>query len=310
MAKYSGKHFKGHLSKWLRGIPRKTPRGKVLKTRETVHFGSPGGAHEPVLCWDYRPDNIPIKMLFGFFRNYTPWDIICKVLPVEDHVKPGTGATLQLNSENSLDEYASILSHSGLITVKTRIPRARLFSLICKLSPEVAEELKIDPKDTQQVTLGNVKHFSKLIDNLFSYACGVERSKSHLRNEPMLSISAALKSKDSAANSKSLFEGAVKRTESNKYERNAKARALCIAHYGSRCAVCGYSLDQIYGAVARDLIHVHHLKPISKARKRARVDPIKDLRPICPNCHYVIHSRNPEYPITQVKRMISKKIGS
>jgi len=34
---------------------------------------------------------------------------------------------------------------------------------------------------------------------------------------------------------------------------------------------------------------VHHLVPISKIGKKYRVDPIKDLRPVCPNCHAVIH---------------------
>ncbi len=31
-------------------------------------------------------------------------------------------------------------------------------------------------------------------------------------------------------------------------------------------------------------IHVHHLKPLSEVGYEYRVDPIRDLRPVCPNC--------------------------
>jgi hypothetical protein len=39
------------------------------------------------------------------------------------------------------------------------------------------------------------------------------------------------------------------------------------------------------------VIHVHHLRPQSSIGKRYRVNPIADLRPVCPNCHMVLHLR-------------------
>jgi 5-methylcytosine-specific restriction protein A len=51
-------------------------------------------------------------------------------------------------------------------------------------------------------------------------------------------------------------------------------------------------------------IHVHHLTPLSTIGKEYRVDPIKDLRPICPNCHAVIHSRRPAMSIEEAKQLI------
>jgi 5-methylcytosine-specific restriction enzyme A len=48
----------------------------------------------------------------------------------------------------------------------------------------------------------------------------------------------------------------------------------------------------------------NHLNPVSGARGEREVDPIKDLRPICPNCHAVVHLQNPPLSITELKRML------
>jgi 5-methylcytosine-specific restriction protein A len=53
-------------------------------------------------------------------------------------------------------------------------------------------------------------------------------------------------------------------------------------------------------------IHVHHLKAMSRRGGRYEVDPIKDLRPICPNCHAVIHRQNPPLSIVQLRQMLKK----
>ena len=92
----------------------------------------------------------------------------------------------------------------------------------------------------------------------------------------------------------SLPEGAKQRVTVNKYERNPRARQRCIAHYGKKCCICGFSFGDTYGEVAEGFIHVHHVKPLSEIRTKYTVDPVKDLRPVCPNCHAVIHIRKGE----------------
>ncbi|MDB9470225.1 hypothetical protein PN480_18680 [Dolichospermum circinale CS-1225] len=37
------------------------------------------------------------------------------------------------------------------------------------------------------------------------------------------------------------------------------------------------------------------------------VDPIKDLRPVCPNCHAMIHRRLPPLSIDEIKSIISSE---
>ena len=89
-------------------------------------------------------------------------------------------------------------------------------------------------------------------------------------------------------------EGARKQVSVNKYERSATARQRCVQEYGERCCVCGFSFRKTYG-MDQELIHVHHVRPLSTVGDR-RPDPVRDLRPVCPNCHAVIHSRKGNRP--------------
>ncbi len=92
----------------------------------------------------------------------------------------------------------------------------------------------------------------------------------------------------------------------NKYERSSRARALCLAHHGMKCSGCEQLLADIYGPPAIEIVHVHHLTPLAEIPEEFEIDPIRDLRPVCPNCHSVIHSRQPSYTIDEVKAMISR----
>lgn len=73
-------------------------------------------------------------------------------------------------------------------------------------------------------------------------------------------------------------------------ERNPEARRKCIEYYGYTCQVCGVKLEDIYGPVAENYIHVHHLQFISDTDGEHTINPIKDLITVCPNCHAMLHS--------------------
>lgn len=103
----------------------------------------------------------------------------------------------------------------------------------------------------------------------------------------------------------SLSEGTVRQVFVNRYERSRHARRICIAHYGSRCVVCGFDFEKIYGPIGKDKIHIHHLIPLSEIQKEYEVDPIRDLRPVCPNCHLIIHSKREPFTIEEVRKMIT-----
>jgi 5-methylcytosine-specific restriction protein A len=99
-------------------------------------------------------------------------------------------------------------------------------------------------------------------------------------------------------------EGAARQILVNAYERDRRARQLCIEHYGARCFTCGLSFEERYGPEAAGIIHVHHIIPLSEIGESYQVDPIKDLCPVCPNCHAVIHATKPPRTIEQVAKMV------
>lgn len=101
-----------------------------------------------------------------------------------------------------------------------------------------------------------------------------------------------------------LPEGQKKQITSNSYERNPEARRRCVDHYGFRCAVCSFDFQTKYGELGKDFIHVHHLKPVSEIGELYYVDPIEDLRPVCPNCHAMLHRRKPSLSIDELKEKI------
>jgi hypothetical protein len=101
-----------------------------------------------------------------------------------------------------------------------------------------------------------------------------------------------------------LFEGAVCRVVVNAYERNPVARRRCLAHNGATCLVCGFNFGAVYGELAEGFIHVHHVKRLSEIGEQYEVDPVADLRPVCPNCHAVFHLGGECRGIEEVKRML------
>lgn len=101
------------------------------------------------------------------------------------------------------------------------------------------------------------------------------------------------------------FEGSRRSMKVDRHERSRTARDQCVRHHGWACAACGLLLEEVYGDAARNLIHVHHLNPLSESDGRRSVDPVRDLRPVCPTCHAVIHRATPAYTIEQVREMLA-----
>ena len=101
-----------------------------------------------------------------------------------------------------------------------------------------------------------------------------------------------------------LSEGAVSQVFVNRYERSKQARTACIEHHGCRCSVCGFDFGEVYGPIGQNKIHVHHLIPLSEIQQEYKIDPVRDLRPVCPNCHLIIHSKREPFTINEVREQI------
>ena len=109
---------------------------------------------------------------------------------------------------------------------------------------------------------------------------------------------------DQVDESEKHIEGAVQQVLVNRYERDAEARAKSIKHHGLKCQVCAFNFEGVYGAIGEGFIHVHHTVLLSQIGKSYVVDPVNDLKPVCPNCHAMLHKRAPPYTIQELRDML------
>ncbi len=111
------------------------------------------------------------------------------------------------------------------------------------------------------------------------------------------------------APTRTYVEGATERVIVDAYERNPKAREDCIAYYGPTCAVCGFNFGAVYGELGQGYIHVHHLRDLAAIGRSYRIDPVKGLRPVCANCHAMLHQTRPPMSIQKLRRIVKQHEG-
>lgn len=109
------------------------------------------------------------------------------------------------------------------------------------------------------------------------------------------------------SNNKPQAEGTAMIIQATKYERSQLNRAMCIYKYGYNCAVCGMNFLDTYGDIGKEFIHVHHIIPVSHIGPGYIIDPENDLIPVCPNCHCMLHKKDPPYNVDELKNMLKDK---
>ena len=101
------------------------------------------------------------------------------------------------------------------------------------------------------------------------------------------------------------LEGKAIEVVQTRYERNIQARKACIDYHGSfSCQICNFDFEQKYGDIGKEFIHVHHLIQVSTKKEIYEIDPISDLIPVCPNCHAMLHKRNPPFTIEELRELM------
>ncbi len=105
----------------------------------------------------------------------------------------------------------------------------------------------------------------------------------------------------------SFEEGNCVQVSTNRYERNPEARRKAIEYHGLRCIVCGMDFEETYGKLGRGFIHIHHIVPIS-TKGKSKVNFEKDLVPVCPNCHAMLHrgARGKVLSVEELKEILKK----
>lgn len=67
--------------------------------------------------------------------------------------------------------------------------------------------------------------------------------------------------------------------------------------------MCDFNFEVYFGEVGKGFIHVHHINQISEIGEEYEIEPIKDLIPVYPNCHAMIHSKRPAFTIEEIKEI-------
>jgi 5-methylcytosine-specific restriction endonuclease McrA len=102
-------------------------------------------------------------------------------------------------------------------------------------------------------------------------------------------------------------EGIIHSVLSSQVERNIFARQACIEYYGYKCQICSFDFVDKYGELGKNFIHVHHIEDISLKGGEYTVNPKKDLIPVCPNCHAMLHKQRPAMMPDELKRIMVQK---
>jgi len=87
-------------------------------------------------------------------------------------------------------------------------------------------------------------------------------------------------------------------------KRNKKLIGFAKDKYGMDCKVCGFNFGKTYGAYGDGFIEVHHLYPISKGIRKTKIE---NLRPVCANCHRMLHRGSVLLSIEELKALIDQR---
>ena len=179
---------------------------------------------------------------------------------------------------------------------------------ICVFDGEIIENRVRDPKFIYGHKLSKiqvVKYSKRLSNKIFG-----PRSINYLKTQEMhdeVSRTLTINLDIYPDNIEGDFvEGSSKKVLVNKYERDPKARQACIDHFGYDCSICGFNFEETYGEVGKGAIHVHHIIPLHKIKSEYKVNPIKDLITVCPNCHLILHRENSD-SLENLKNKFHKK---
>ena len=99
-------------------------------------------------------------------------------------------------------------------------------------------------------------------------------------------------------------DGKITLKKQKYYERKIENRLICLRSKGYSCFICGFNFENTFGDLGKEFIHVHHIVPASSIKKE--FNPLKDLIPVCPNCHSMLHKEDPPIDPLLLKSIIKK----
>lgn len=87
------------------------------------------------------------------------------------------------------------------------------------------------------------------------------------------------------------LEGKKQSYMTTRYERSILNRNEAIRVHGTKCMICDFDFEKVYGECGKGFIEVHHIDPLSEINQEIKIDPKTDLICVCSNCHRMFHRR-------------------
>jgi predicted HNH restriction endonuclease len=108
----------------------------------------------------------------------------------------------------------------------------------------------------------------------------------------------------SISNQMSFTEGFKKEVSREVAVRDRRVIELVKRKYGITCHICTFDFGLIYGTHGYGFIEMHHLNPINLGKRKTKVT---DLRPVCSNCHRMLHKGERLLTIDELKQIIQNQ---
>ena len=99
------------------------------------------------------------------------------------------------------------------------------------------------------------------------------------------------------------LEGFTKEVTRELRTRNRTVVEQAKRKHGYTCVVCGFSFGHFYGPSAHGFIEGHHKEPMAVYAGRRKVT-VDDIRPVCANCHRMLHRGKAVLSIDRLKQII------
>jgi len=112
-------------------------------------------------------------------------------------------------------------------------------------------------------------------------------------------------------------EGTQNIVKTKVYKRSSKLRVEAIKYYTEenkiKCKVCCFDFEDFYGEHGKGFIEIHHQKPVYQFdgddTEKTIGQAIKNVIPVCPNCHRMIHrSRTEPLSLDEIKKHVENDL--
>jgi 5-methylcytosine-specific restriction protein A len=194
--------------------------------------------------------------------------------------------------KQSIDRNGALATAKRMLTPRTKLQRAGLDRLIEANRPDLSfEYVVVQPRFRKLFTEAEIAEAKRRLAEFRARAREVKRRRDNIYP-------------DELELGRTYNEGAKRQVRVNAYERDPRARRACIEYHGCRCTVCDLEFEQLYGAIGRGFIHVHHLRPLAASGQAETVNPVRDLVPVCPNCHAMLHRGDRLLGIEELRQIV------